>query len=148
MFTATGADAQLDRTPRPGEKGGKAHGGYAGMSIRMAKETRRWRILDSKGREAQKIHGKPGAVWVDSSGKTTGGKEAGVAMFDHPSNLRHPSPWFIVKGMPYFSPAFLFNKPYTLKKSKSLTLKYGILVHPGLTDKKMLDGEFRKYAKN
>jgi len=148
VWTATGADAVLDRTPRPGEKGGKGHGGYAGMSIRMAKETRPWRIVDSQGRQAQKIHGKPDAVWVDSSGKTTGGKEAGVAMFDHPSNPRHPSPWFIVKGMPYFSPAFLFNKPYTLKKSRSLTLKYGILVHPGLTDKKMLDTEFKKYAKN
>ena len=148
VFTATGDDAQLNRTPRPGEKGGKGHGGYAGFSIRLAKETRSWRILDSKGREAQKIHGQPGAVWVDASGKTTGGKQAGVAMFDHPSNLRHPSPWFIVKGMPYFSPAFLFNKPYTLKKSKSFTLKYRVLVHPGLADKEMLDGEFKEFAKN
>ena len=147
VFTATGADAALERTPRPGEPGGKGHGGYAGMSIRMAKATRSWRIVDSKGREAQKIHGKPGAVWVDSSGKTAGGTEAGVAMFDHPSNLRHPSPWFIVKNMPYFSPAFLFNKPYTLKKSESLTLKYGILVHPAPADKKMLDAEFKKFAK-
>ena len=148
VFTATGADALLDRTPIKGEKGGKGWGGYAGLSIRMAKETRRWRILDSKGRQDMKIHGQPDAVWVDASGKTTSGKEAGVTMFDHPSNLRHPSPWYIAKGMPYFSPALLYNKPCTLKKSKSLTLKYRVLVHPGLADKGMLDGEFKKFAKN
>ncbi|MDP6545417.1 MAG: PmoA family protein [Phycisphaerae bacterium] len=147
-FTATGADAVLDRTPIKGEKGGKGWGGYAGLSIRMAKETRGWKILDSKGRQDMKIHGQPDAVWVDASGKTTGGAEAGVTIFDHPSNMRHPSPWYIAKGMPYFSPALLYNKPHTLKKSKSLTLKYRVLVHPGLADKGMLDGEFKKFAKN
>ncbi|MCP4375884.1 MAG: hypothetical protein GY794_06890 [bacterium] len=147
-FTATGTDALLDRTPRIGEKGGKGHGGYAGFSIRMAKETRGWRILDSKGRQNMKIHGQPNAVWVDASGKTTSGKQAGVTIFDHPSNMRHPAPWFIVKGMPYFSPAVLYNKPHTLKKSESLTLKYRVLVHPGLADKGMLDGEFKTFAKN
>ena len=147
VFTATGADALLDRTPLPGEKGGRGYGGYAGLSIRMAKETRGWRILDSKGREAEKIHGQPDAVWVDASGKTTGGKDAGVAMFDHPSNMRHPTPWYVAKGMPYFSPALLYNKSYTLKKSQSFTLKYRILVHPGLAEKGMLDAEFKKFAK-
>ena len=148
VFTATGADALLDRTPIKGEKGGRGWGGYAGLSIRMAKETRGWKILDSTGRRDMKIHGQPNAVWVDASGKTTGGKDAGVTILDHPSNMRHPSPWYIAKGMPYFSPALLYNKPYTLKKSKSLTLKYRVLVHPGLADKGMLDGEFKKFAKN
>jgi type 1 glutamine amidotransferase/HEAT repeat protein len=148
VFTATGGDVLLDRTPIKGEKGGKGWGGYAGLSIRMAKETRGWRILDSKGRQAEKIHGQPDAVWVDASGKTTGGQQAGVAMFDHPSNTRHPSPWYIAKGMPYFSPALLYNKPLTLKKAESLTLKYRVLVHPGPADKKMLDEEFKTFAKN
>jgi hypothetical protein len=147
-FTATGADALLGRTPIKGEKGGRGHGGYAGLSIRMARETREWKILDSKGRQDMKIHGQPGAVWVDSSGKTTSGKQAGVTIFDHPSNTRHPSPWYIAKNMPYFSPAILYNKPFTLKKSKTLTLKYRVLVHPGLADKGMLDGEFKTFAKN
>jgi type 1 glutamine amidotransferase/HEAT repeat protein len=148
VFTATGADAVLDRTPIKGEKGGKGWGGYAGLSIRMAKETRGWNIIDSKGRKDMKIHGQPGAVWVDASGKTTSGKEAGVAIFDHPSNTRHPSPWYIAKGMPYFSPALLYNKPLTLKKSASMTLKYRIVVHPGMGSAKMLDEEFKTFSKN
>jgi len=145
-FTAVGADAVLDRTPIKGEKGGKGWGGYAGLSIRMARETRGWSIIDSKGRKDMKIHGQPEAVWVDASGKTTSGKNAGVAIFDHPSNTRHPSPWYIAKGMPYFSPALLYNKPLTLKKDQTLTLKYRIIVHPGLADAKMLDEEFKAFA--
>jgi len=147
VFTAVGADAVLSRTPIKGEKGGKGWGGYAGLSIRMAKETRGWNIIDSKGRKDMKIHGQPEAVWVDASGKTTSGKEAGVAILDHPRNSRHPSPWYIAKGMPYFSPALLYNKPLTLKKDQTLKLKYRIVVHPGLGDKKMLDDEFKTFSK-
>jgi len=147
VFTATGGDALLDRTPISGEPGGRGFGGYAGLSIRMAKETRGWQILDSKGRKGDAIKGKLDAVWVDSSGKTTSGKQAGVAMFDHPSNMRHPTPWYIAKGMPYFSPAVLYNKSYLLTKGKSFTLKYRILVHPGKADKGMLDNEFKEFAK-
>jgi type 1 glutamine amidotransferase/HEAT repeat protein len=147
VFTAVGADAVLSRTPIKGEKGGKGWGGYAGMSIRMAKETRGWNIVDSKGRKDMKIHGQPNATWVDASGKTTSGKEAGVAIFDHPKNTRHPSPWYIAKGMPYFSPALLYNKPLTVKKAETLNLKYRIIVHPGLGDAKMLDQEFKTFAK-
>jgi len=147
VFTATGEDALLDRTPISGEPGGRGFGGYAGLSIRMAKATRGWQIIDSKGRKGDAIKGKPGAVWVDASGKTTSGKEAGVAIFDHPSNLRHPTPWYIAKGMPYFSPAILYNKSYLLAKGKTLTLKYRVLVHPGDADKGMLDKEFKAFAK-
>jgi type 1 glutamine amidotransferase/HEAT repeat protein len=147
VFTAAGADVLLDRTPIKGESGGKGWGGYAGLSIRMAKETRGWSIIDSKGRKDMKIHGQPNAVWVDASGKTSSGALAGVAMFDHPSNTRHPSPWYIAKGMPYFSPAILYNKPLTLKKAGSLTLKYRVLVHPGLAENRMLDKEFKTFAK-
>ncbi len=147
VFTATGADALLGRTPIKGEKGGRGWGGYAGMSIRMAKETRGWNIVDSKGRKDMKIHGQPDATWVDASGKTTSGKDVGVAILDHPKNTRHPSPWYIAKGMPYFSPAILYNKSLTLKKAETLNLKYRIIVHPGLGDAKMLDEEFKTFAK-
>ena len=147
VFTAVGDDVLLDRTPLKDEKNGRSWGGYAGISIRMAKETRGWSITDSKGRKDMKIHGQPEAVWVDASGKTTSGKDAGVAIFDHPKNTRHPSPWYIAKGMPYFSPALLYNKSLTLKKDQKLNLKYRIIVHPGLGDKKMLDNEFKTFAK-
>ena len=144
-FTARDRDLVLDRTPLPGQPGGKGHGGYAGLSIRAARAHRSWVFLDSEGRK-DKSHRQP-AVWVNHSGKTRGGKTAGVTMFDHPSNPRHPSKWFIVKGMPYFSPAIIHDNPMTLKAGQKLRLFYRILVESKPPDAKALDAEFEKFSK-
>ncbi len=145
-FTAGAEDVLLDRTPIPGEKGGKSWGGYAGLSVRMAKATRGWQFVNSEGRKDKEAHGKR-ARWVDFSGELADGKEAGIAIFDYPGNLRHPTPWYVAKGMPYFSPAVLFNKSYTLAAGKSLTLRYRILIHPGRADRDMLEGELKAFLK-
>lgn len=145
MFTAGDKDVVLDRTPIPGEKGGKGWGGYAGLSVRMAKTTRGFQFVDSEGRKDKQIHGKE-ARWVDFSGQLPNGKEAGFTIFDHPDNLRHPSPWYVEKGMPYFSPAVLFNKSYKIEAKKNLKLWYRILIHPGRADKKALEKECRAFS--
>ena len=145
-FTAGEKDVVLDRTPIPGEKDSKGWGGYAGLSIRMAKATRSWQFTDSEGRKDKKAHGKK-ARWVDFSGETSTGQSAGITIFDHPENLRHPSPWYVEKGMPYFSPAGLFNKPYTLGAGKSLTLRYRILIHVGRAGKDLLEKEWKTFLK-
>ena len=48
-FTAAGKDVLLDRTPLPGEPGGQAWGGYAGLSARFAKEIQEPRTLTPEG---------------------------------------------------------------------------------------------------
>jgi len=149
VFTAGGKDVLLDRTPIPGEKDGKSWGGYAGLSVRIAKDIHDWQVLDSEGRKGIEAHGKK-ARWLDFSGQTPNGKTAGIAMFDHPDNLRHPSPWFVIMNpkvpFGYFSPAVLFNKPYTLPAGQRLTLQYRILVHPGQVDKEQLQAEWKKFS--
>jgi hypothetical protein len=47
----------------------------------------------------------------------------------------------------YFSPALLFNGPYTLPAGKSLTLRYRVLIHPSRADKNLLDAEWRSFSK-
>jgi outer membrane protein assembly factor BamB len=84
---------------------------------------------------------------VDFSGEISGDKAAGITIFDHSDNLRHPSPWYVEKGMPYFSPAVLFDKAYTIAGGKSLTLRYRILIHPGLADKARLEAEWKAFLK-
>ncbi|MBW8039907.1 MAG: hypothetical protein FVQ85_07915 [Planctomycetes bacterium] len=145
LFTAGEKDVLLGRTPIPGEQGGKGWGGYAGLSVRMAKATRGWEFVDSQGRKDKQAHSKK-ARWVDFSGELPDGKEAGITIFDHPDNLRHPSPWYVEKGMPYFSPAVLFNKPYTITARESLELWYRILIHPGRVDKELLEGECKAFS--
>ena len=147
IFTAGPEDVLLDRTPIPGEKDGKSWGGYAGLSVRIAKDIHDWQVLDSEGRKGIEAHGK-NARWLDFSGQTLNGKTAGVAIFDHADNLRHPSPWFVIVNpkvpFGYFGPALLFNKPYTLGAEKSFTLRYRILIHPGRADKNLLENEWKQ----
>lgn len=92
-------------------------------------------------------HGKA-ARWLDYHAVIDKkGRTAGVTIFDHPDNLRHPSPWYIsFGGMPYFSPAPIFHKPYTLSAGDSFTLRYRILVHPGRGDRQVLEREYKEFA--
>ena len=153
-WTAGAADVVLDRTPIPGQKGGAGHGGYAGLSLRMASHTRGWTFLDSQGRSHPRQDGKPARImhgqaakWLDYSGPTKGGSAGGVAILDHPKNLRHPAKWYANAGMPYFSPAVIFDAPHTLPAGKSLTLRYRIVVHTGRGRKDSLERMWQAFAK-
>ncbi len=137
-------DLVLERTPILGEPDGVAHGGYAGFSIRMAAETRGWNVQTSEGATDQDAHGKP-ARWLAAGGKTPDGKPAGIAIFDHPQNARHPSPWFVAKDMPYYSPAVVFNEPLKLAAGESLTLRYRVLIYTGQRNKAALDKEWDEF---
>jgi len=147
-FVAADADVVLDRTPIKGQKGGKGHGGYAGLSARLPRDTSDWQVVDSEGRRDTKAHGQK-ARWLDFSAETESGP-AGVAILDHPQNLRHPSPWYVTMstGVPfgYFSPAVLFREPHTLRAGQSLALRYRVLIHPGRVDRAHLDGEWKDFA--
>ncbi len=146
--TAADKDVKLDRTPLKGQPGGAGHGGYAGLSARMAESTRKWTFRSSEGvSEAGKIHGQP-ARWLDFSGQTAAGGEGGLCILDHPQNLRHPTPWYVARGMPYFSPAFLFKEPHTLPAGSRLTLRYRILVHAGILSPDVLEKEWGEFAKS
>lgn len=133
-FTTTAlTEVKLDRTPPPGEPGGKDHGGYGGLSWRGAKDLAEVHFLDSEGRKDMEIH-RQHAAWVNAQG-SLGGKPAGIAILDHPQNPGHPSSWFIVSDpkLPfwYLNPALVQPKPITMKKGESATYRYRILVHDG-----------------
>jgi hypothetical protein len=104
---------------------------YGGFAMRCAGEMRGkdWQFFDHEGRKDDRIS-RQTARWVAMTGKTAAGKQASVAIFDHPSNPRHPSPWCVIKSMPYFNPAFTGAEDYTLKAGSPLTLRYGVLVAP------------------
>jgi hypothetical protein len=139
-------------------KGGTSGGGYAGMSVRIAQNSRDWRLANSEGLEdtaggslARNTHGKR-ARWADFSlvDKATG-KTAGIAILEHPESFRHPAQWHNIidekKPFGYFSPAPLWSEPYTLPAGKSLTVHYRILIHPGRTGKLAIDREWKKFSR-
>jgi len=148
-FTAGAKDVVLNRTPLPGEPGGKGWGGYAGLSVRLANNLSERKAVSNDGPvplEGDKYRGKHTAM--DYSG-LVGGKPAGIAILDHPTNLNAPTPWYVIVGKPmsYFSPAVICYKPHTLKAGKSLTLRYRVLVHPDRWDAKRLMKEYDAFAR-
>lgn len=150
IFTAADKDVLLDRTPIIGEPCGVIWGGYAGLSVRLAKDAKNFQITDSDGHIFDKEFNNSKARWLDYSFQTGAkGVQAGVTIFDHPSNPRYPSLWYVIAGDPmkYFSPAFLFNQSYTLTSGRQLELNYRVLVHPGPKDKQWLENQWIDFSK-
>jgi alpha-L-fucosidase len=131
-FTAA-TDVVLDRSPA----------GYAGFSLRLGPEQRKWTFTDSEGHSGQPaIHGQP-ASWVKLS---AGVDSPAVAIFDHLENLRHPARWYVDQSMPYFSPAPLFERPFEMAAGKTLDFRYRVLVtdqDPGEANMNVQAGAFK-----
>ena len=142
-FSVGDSEITLDRTPPKATSGG-----YAGLSLRFPKGISGWSFLSSEdARSAAEGNGKT-ARWADFSGPTKTGSVAGIAMFDHPSNSRYPSPWYLNETLPYFSPAIIYHEPMTLEAGAKMRLRYRILVHKGAGDSAGLEREWKTFAKD
>jgi hypothetical protein len=145
VFTAGDKDVALDRAPIAGEPGGQPTGGYAGLSLRFAKDLADWSVVTTKGPVAQDaktpFHCEAGATGVDYSGRIAG-RDAGIAFLDHPANLNSPTPWYTImnreKEFAFSEAALIYYKPHTLRAGSSLTLRYRVFVHPGRWSPKVL----------
>jgi len=118
---------------------------YGGMALRMAKRTSKWVFRDSEGRQGQKGCSRKRSKWVDFSGDLPGGKKAGLAVLVHRDNPRQPPPWCVIQGMPYFNPAFTGAEDYTLPAGKKLTLRYRMLIHPGILTRRQVEAEWKTF---
>lgn len=143
-FTAVEA-VEIDRTPVNEET---PWGGYAGLSWRAARSLGSFRALNSAGEVDGAVEHRC-AAWVDLSGQSDGGTDlaAGIAMFDHRDNPRHPTHWrcILEPGFGFINPAFVLAEPYALPAGESLTLRYRVLVHDGWGDPARLEREFRDW---
>lgn len=94
--------------------------------------------INSEGVGSAEIWGKR-AKWIDYWGEVEG-KTIGIAIFDHPSNLRHPTWWHAREyglvsanpfGMHYFEGKEVGAGNYTLPQGESLTFKHRFVFHTG-----------------
>lgn len=148
-FTAGDEDVKLDRTPLQGEPGGQAWGGYAGLSLRLAKGLAERNAVSTNGPvkfNAQSRH-RSKATGMEYDG-VLDGREVGVAMLDHPENLNHPSPWYVIRSEPmsFFTPAVICYGPHTLKANQTMTLHYRVIVHPGRWNAEKLEDEYQRFV--
>jgi hypothetical protein len=121
------SDLTLDRTPYT------TWGGYGGLILRGTRNWQRARHLFPDGSTSERPTGQRHA-WCDLCGQLDGGpnRTGGFAMFDHPANPRHPSPWYGGgKDVNYTNAAFLFHEPMFLDTDQSLIFRYRVLIHDG-----------------
>lgn len=148
--TAGNEDVVMDRTPPDTKPDGNARGGYAGLSIRLAKELTNPRVSATAdiGTLVRSRYGFA-AVAAEFSGEIDGG-EVGVAIFDYPSNVRFPTRWYPIAdpSVPfwYLNASWLQLEPYTLAAHQKLTLRYRVAIHPGRWDSTRLEKEHARYA--
>jgi hypothetical protein len=141
-FTAAEQPVKLDRT-LPAHLGGVAYGGYAGLSLRMAKGLEGYTFRTSEHETTPaSAHGKP-ARWVDLSGPISG-----IAILEHPANPRQPPPWYLHSSpqMLFFSPSPLFNEPLELAPGESIAFTYRVIVHSRLLTPADIDERWRRFS--
>jgi len=99
-------------------------------------------IVNAAGQRDHDAWGKR-AEWCDYTGPVEG-EMVGIAIFDHPDNLRHPTYWHVrdyglFAANPFGIHDFVPGTPkgtgdYLLKRGESLTLRYRLCLHRGRTE--------------
>ena len=125
-FTAHVDKVELNRTPLEGEENGQSWGGYAGLSLRFGQDFFEPVFINPDGTENMNHGGS--MKWKFYGLRDIQGNKLGVAIFDHPDNLNHPTPWFVTNNEDhpfyYFSPAPIFYEPHMMKRDEKLKLNY------------------------
>jgi hypothetical protein len=121
----------------------------------QGKKVARGHALNSEGDQDKALWGKK-ARWVDYWAPF-GDKIIGVAIFDHPSNLRHPTTWHardygLVTANPYGLSAYLKQKKnsgnVTIKNSESLSFRYLFVFHEGDAKTARIDETYKAWSNN
>ncbi len=93
------------------------------------------------------------AHWCDYYGPT-GGNVAGIAVMDHPKNLRHPTNWHVRNyglmtancfGLSYFYGDKSISGDYTLGEGEELVFRYRLYIHDGSTVEANVAGKYHDY---
>jgi len=140
-------DVVLDRTEFT------TWGGYGGLSLRGRGDWTDTRLLASDGSVHERRLGEPGD-WLDISG-TVEDTEAGVLLLHHPSNPRHPVPWYAsTKAATYgdegwsnfVNAAFLWDEALAAPAQTPLPFRFRIVVHNDRWDAERCAAEWDRYT--
>lgn len=121
---------------------------YGGISVRGA---RGWippdsgmKVLTSEGKDHATAD-RTKARWVDVSGPVEG-KTCGVALLEHPSNVRAPNPLRVPPEYPYYVFVPEQVEGLTLAAGKLYTFRYRLVVHNGAADPVVLESLWKQFA--
>lgn len=144
-FASQDETVVLDRTP-PREQ---SWGGYAGLSVRFAREFRERQACSLSGPVTfgDGDRHRSRAAAMDYNGLIEG-RTVGLAFLDHPANPRHPTPWYLIRSpvMGYINAAVLHDEPMSLQDHESMTLRYRLIVHPQRWGAEQLRTAYREWT--
>lgn len=119
---------------------------YDGLGVRVAESMDLGDVLNSNGtRTIEKANGEP-ANWCAYTGNVPSGK-AGIAIFDHPENPRHPTPFFVMNDkFGYLSAAPSFREDFFLQKGEQLRFRWRVAVWNGIRNQEQLDQMYKAWS--
>lgn len=129
----------------------------AGLSLRVAHSLtvdakQGGRIVMSDGSTDKEAWGKR-AAWCDFNGPIEG-ERLGIAVLNHPSSFRHPTPWHartygLLTANPFGLKTVAGEEQegaVTLKKGETFTLRHRVLFHAGDEKEADIAGAWKRYA--
>jgi hypothetical protein len=127
----------------------------SGGETRPTEPKRTGLISNSNGaRTEAEVRGKR-ATWADYSGEYQGEK-AGIAIFDHPGNPRHPTYWH-TRGYGIFAANIFGVRAFekdpsrdgslALEPGQELRFRYRVVIHPGDTVSAGIERLYAEYAR-
>jgi hypothetical protein len=119
---------------------------YNGLGIRLIREMDGGRVLNFGGENSVASVNGQRSAWAAYSGALATGGTAGVAIFNHPSNPRHPTPFFVMNRFGYISAAPTFYEPLPLEESKPLKFRFAVVSFLGEARRENLDRWFQSWA--
>jgi len=126
------------------------------FAIRLAEpftERRGGKMVDADGRVGMaQVWGKR-SNWVDNTAEVDG-ERLGVAIFDHPSNPRHPTYWHardygLFALNPFGQNAFDPDKDeshWKLPKGQKIVFRWRVVIHPGDAETGHIADLYKEYA--
>ena len=131
--------------------------GTFGVRVACSMEVKRGeggQIVNAQGQRDQAAWGKR-AEWCDYTGPVDS-EIVGIAIFDHPTNFRHPTYWHVrdyglFAANPFGIHDFEPSQPdgtgdHTLTKGQTLTLRYRLYLHKKRTDQAGVGEQFLAYC--
>jgi hypothetical protein len=121
--------------------------------LRLKGDVAKGKAINSAGDTGKDLWGKK-AAWVNYYGPVNG-KMCGIAIFDHPGNLRYPTTWHARDygliaanpfGLSYFLKAGKNAGNHTVKADSKITFKYRFVFHEGDHDAAGIPALFKKWA--
>jgi hypothetical protein len=125
-------------------------------TLRLKGKDAKGGIADSEGRKDEDAWGKK-SDWVAFHGPDEKGEPAVIAVFDHPSNLRHPTWWHardygLLAANPFGIHDFEAKEDkhagdHVLKKGETLVFRYEVILHHGSLESAKLTERWAEFSK-